>query len=103
MYHSGFFFTSLYVIIQGAGGKDMDKNKKVSFDIIVYSMMIVAVIYAIVQSLLGHNNEIYYKLILGIWILLAVVLSDFVEPMINRTFEEFSGRQMYRYMLCTYL
>ena len=54
MYHSGFFFTSLYVIIQGAGGKDMDKNKKVSFDIIVYSMMIVAVIYAIVQSLLGH-------------------------------------------------
>ncbi len=98
MYHSGFFFTSLYVIIQGAGGKDMDKNKKVSFDIIVYSMMIVAVIYAIVQSLSGHNNEIYYKLILGIWILLAVVLSDFVEPMINRTFEEFSGRQMYRYM-----
>ena len=76
----------------------MDKNKKVSFDIIVYSMMIVAVIYAIVQSLSGHNNEIYYKLILGIWILLAVVLSDFVEPMINRTFEEFSGRQMYRYM-----
>ena len=38
----------------------MDKNKKVSFDIIVYSMMIVAVIYAIVQSLSGHNNEIYY-------------------------------------------
>ena len=35
----------------------MDKNKKVSFDIIVYSMMIVAVIYAIVQSLSGHNNE----------------------------------------------
>lgn len=76
----------------------MDKNKKVSFDIIVYSMMIVAVIYAIVQSLLGHNNELYYKLILGIWILLAVVLSDFVEPTINRTFDEFSRKQMYRYM-----
>ena len=77
----------------------MDKNKKFSFDIIVYSMMIVAVIYAIVQSLSGHNNEIYYKLILGIWILLAVVLSDFVEPMINRTFEEFSGRQVYIFVI----
>lgn len=92
----------------------MDKNKKVSFDIIVYSMMIVAVIYAIVQSLSGHNNEIYYKLILGIWILLAVVLSDFVEPMINRTFEEFQEdrctdiwhmrlRMRHHIWLCTYL
>ena len=34
MYHSGFFFTSLYVIIQGAGGKDMDKNNNTALAVV---------------------------------------------------------------------
>ena len=76
----------------------MSRKEKKSFDIIVYAMMIIAVIYAIVQSVLGNNQELYFKLILGIWILAAVVLSDFVEPAVNREFDMMGEAELKKYL-----
>lgn len=66
----------------------MKKEAKINlFDVIVYSMMVVAVIYIIIQTILGNNNELSFKITLGIWILAAVVVSDFVEPLVNKVFD----------------
>lgn len=66
----------------------MKKEAKINlFDIVVYSMMVVAVIYIIIQTILGNNSELSFKITLGIWILAAVVVSDFVEPLVNRVFD----------------
>lgn len=75
----------------------MNGKEKASFDVIVYSMMIVAVVYAIVQTMLGRNNEMAFKLILGVWILIAVTLTDFVEPMVNKSFDNMSSRKIKQY------
>ena len=75
----------------------MEKSKRISLDIIVYLMMIIAVIFATVQSLLGHNNDTAFKLILGIWILSAVIISDFVEPVINKSFHAMDSDMIKKY------
>ena len=76
----------------------MSRKEKKSFDIIVYAMMILAVIYAIVQSVLGNNQELHFKLTLGIWILAAVVISDFVEPMVNREFDAMNEQELKKFL-----
>lgn len=77
----------------------MDKEEKVSFDLIIYAMMIVGVVYAIIQSLLGNNNEFHFKLTLGIWILAAVILTDYVEPAINKEFDSMSSKKIGHYVI----
>lgn len=75
----------------------MDNKEKTSFDVIVYSMMIVAVVYAIVQTMLGRNNELTFKILLGLWILIAVTLTDFVEPMVNKSFDNLTSGKIKQY------
>lgn len=75
----------------------MNGKEKKSFDVIVYSMMIVAVVYAIVQTMLGHNNDISFKIILGLWILIAVTLTDYVEPMVNKSFDDMTSVKIKQY------
>lgn len=75
----------------------MNNREKASFDVVVYSMMIVAVIYAIVQTLLGNNNRMSFKIVLGLWILIAVTLTDFVEPMVNKSFDKMSSLKIKQY------
>ncbi len=64
----------------------MTGKKRISFDIITYIMMILAVIYVVIQSVSGNNNRLYFKILLGIWILAAVVLNDYAEPALNGDF-----------------
>ena len=47
-------------------------------DIIVYGMMIAAVVYVIVQCILGNNDALYFKIVLGIWIVVAVAVADYI-------------------------
>lgn len=68
------------------------------FDIIIYSMMAIAVLYVLIQTKIGNNNEMYYKISLGIWIIAALVINDFVEPKVRGRFE-----QMKEYKLQIYL
>ena len=77
----------------------MDKKEKRSFDIIVYSMMIVAVIYAVIQTILGNNHELHYKLVLGLWILAAVTLNDFIDPMVTGKFDTIREDRIKYFML----
>lgn len=78
----------------------MNGKEKKSFDVIVYSMMIVAVVYAIVQTMLGHNNDISFKIVLGLWILIAVMLTDYVEPMVNKSFDGMTSQKIKQYAGC---
>lgn len=75
------------------------KKKYYSFDMIIYIMMIIAVIFAIVQSMIGNNNSLGYKIALGVWILIAVVLNDFVEPFINNKFKDITTYKLGQYSL----
>lgn len=70
-----------------------------AFDIIIYTMMIAAVIYVIVQSKLGNNNSMSYKLILGAWILGAVVINDFIEPKVLGRFEGMKEYKLQMYLM----
>ncbi len=77
----------------------MKKKNDNIFDVIIYSMMIVAVIYAVVQTLLGHNNLLSYKITLGVWILASVIISDFVDPLVNKKFDKMKSYKIQSYIM----
>ena len=69
------------------------ENKSNLIDIIVYAMMVVAVVYIIVQTLLNNNGETSFKITLGLWLLGAIVISDFVEPLICEDFNNMTKKE----------
>ncbi len=69
------------------------------FDVIVYAMMIIAVIFVLIQTILGNNNSLLYKILLGIWILAAVVVNDFVEPKCKGKFNKMKEYKLQIYMM----
>lgn len=84
--------------------RNMKKESKINlFDVVVYSMMFVAVIYIIIQTILGNNNELSFKITLGIWILAAVVVSDFVEPFVNKVFDNIPFQRGMYYVIYSVL
>lgn len=78
----------------------MKKNNEKNglFDIIVYAMMIIAIVYILIQTLLENNNTFFYKISLGIWILAALVISDFVEPLYMKKFEKMKQTKIQAYI-----
>lgn len=75
------------------------ENKSNFFDIIIYGMMIVAVIYIVIQTILENNSELSFKITLGIWILTAVIINDYVEPLVNKVFDDISAKKGGMYLL----
>lgn len=75
------------------------ENRSNIFDIIIYGMMIVAVIYIVVQTILENNSELSFKITLGIWILAAVIINDYVEPLVNKVFDNISAKKGGTYLL----
>ena len=69
------------------------ENKSNFIDIIVYAMMVVAVIYIVIQTLLNNNGETSFKITLGLWLLGAIVISDFVEPLICEDFDNMMKKE----------
>lgn len=78
--------------------ENSDKKKHL-IDIIIYAMMIVAVGYIIVQTILGNNTETSFKITLGLWMLGAVIVSDFIEPLICENFNNMTGKAAAMYGL----
>ncbi len=74
-----------------------NKPETAVFDIIIYAMMIAAVVYVIVQSVMGNNGRLHFKLTLGIWILAAVAVADYAAPMAQRKLDGLGPR-----VLCLY-
>ena len=68
------------------------ENKRNFFDIIIYAMMVVAVIYIVVQTLLNNNGETSFKITLGLWILGSIIISDFVEPLVCAEFDNMTAK-----------
>lgn len=73
------------------------RSETALFDIIIYAMMIVAVLYVIVQSVMGNNNRLHFKLTLGLWILAAVVVADFIAPLVQGKFDGLNRKASYMY------
>ena len=73
------------------------KQRERIFDIIIYAMAVVAIVYVIVQTALGNNRDLSFKITLGIWILIAVIMMDFVEPFVCKRFDNLSFRKMLLY------
>lgn len=73
------------------------RSETALFDIIIYAMMVVAVLYVIVQSVMGNNNRLHFKLTLGLWILAAVVVADFIAPLIQGKFDGLNRKASYMY------
>lgn len=63
--------------------------KEKNVNLIVYAMVIVAVVYSLIQGLLGNAGTMHFKITLGIWIAAAVFVIDFVAPLVRG--ELFSG------------
>ncbi len=63
--------------------------KEKNVNLIVYAMVLVAVVYSLIQGLLGNAGTMHFKITLGIWIAAAVFVIDFVAPLVRG--ELFSG------------
>lgn len=79
--------------------KENKSSREKVFDGIIFFMMIIAAVFAIVQTALGNSQEMFFKLVLGLWILAAVVLSDFVEPYVNRKFDDMTEKSVKYYIM----
>ena len=73
------------------------KQRERLFDVIIYAMAIVAIVYIIVQTALGNNRDLSFKITLGIWIILAIIIMDFVEPFFGKRFDNISFKKMMLY------
>ena len=78
---------------------DKKKSAVGVLGILVYAMMIIAVIYVLVQAILGNNGTLAFKLILGVWILAAIVIMDFVEPMAGHRFDSLPAASLKWYIM----
>ena len=67
-----------------------NKQKEKIFDIVILAMFVVAGIYVVVQTILKNNEELSFKLTLGVWILAVVIVMDFVEPLLTGKFDNVS-------------
>lgn len=72
-------------------------------DIIVYGMMIAAVVYVIVQCILGNNDALHFKIVLGIWIVAAVAVADYIGPVLSGRISEVSDKALRLYMISSIL
>lgn len=70
-----------------------------NFNLIVYAMMVVAVIYSLVQGLLGNIGTLHFKITLGIWIVAAVAVIDFVAPLCKGELFKGSTKKNLAYIL----
>ena len=79
----------------------MEKKKSETgfCELIVYAMMLVALVYVIVQCILSNNTKLHFKITLGIWILLATVVSDFVGPMLDKRFDKVGDKAARLYLV----
>lgn len=68
------------------------------YDIIVYGMMIVAVVFIIIQTFSGQFTSLGFRVSLGAWILIAVSISDFVGPMMTHELNGYDSSQMTKYV-----
>ena len=69
-------------------------------DIIVYGMMIAAVVYVIVQCILGNNDALHFKIVLGIWL---VAVADYIGPVLSGRISEVSDKALRLYMISSIL
>lgn len=76
----------------GGTALNISDKKHNLIDIIIYSMMVVAVGYIVVHTILGNNGESFFKITLGLWMLIAIIVSDFVEPLICEDFDRMTGK-----------
>lgn len=53
------------------------------YDIVVYIMMAMAVVYVIIMAIVGKSDATTFKTILGIWIIMAVSIADFAGPSLS--------------------
>ena len=72
-------------------------------DMIVYGMMIAAVVYVIVQCILGNNDALHFKIVLGIWIVAAVAVADYIGPVLSGRISEVSDKALRLYMISSIL
>ncbi len=72
-------------------------------DIIVYGMMIAAVVYVIVQCILGNNDALHFKIVLGIWIVAAVAVADYIGPVMSGKLSGVSDKVLKLYMISSIL
>ncbi len=68
------------------------------YDIIVYGMMIVAVVFIIIQTFSGEFTSLGFRVSLGAWILIAVSISDFVGPTMTHELDGYDSGQMTKYV-----
>ncbi len=69
------------------------------FDIVIFSMLILAVIFIIVGAVQGIIGTSYFKIILGVWIVALIVINDFAEPYNMGEFDNLSMRRSRLYLL----
>lgn len=78
---------------------DNNAQEKGRYDIIIYAMMIVAVVYSVIQTILGNNNSLHFKLTLGIWIVASVAVIDIVVPRAEKIFDNKSDESLRYYLI----
>lgn len=78
---------------------DKNRNGNGIFDTIVYVMMAMAVIFVVVMSVCKMSETAVFKIILGIWIVIAIAIADFVGPLLRKRFDEVSRKAAYSYTI----
>ena len=68
-------------------------------DSIVYVLMILAVAFIVVVSIKGDNARLYFKLGLGILILVTVMIADFIGPVLGGRFDDINTAAFKNYLV----
>ena len=56
------------------------ENEKCAFDIISFAMVILGIVYVVIATLHGHNNQLSFKIVTAGFVVAFLIINDVVEP-----------------------
>ncbi len=75
------------------------EGKQILFNRITISMVVVGLAYIFAECILGKNNSYEYKIVMSIWLISYIIITNIIEPIVMKKFHDKSYNQIVNYLI----
>lgn len=73
-------------------------NEKGAFDLISFAMIVLGIVYVVIATVHGHNNNLSFKLVTAGFVTLFLIINDVVEPLYKGELKTLDRDKMNNYL-----
>lgn len=89
------FFVNIWKKFTGLFKPD---NEKGAFDLISFAMIVLGIVYVVIATVHGHNNNLSFKLVTAGFVTLFLIINDVVEPLYKGELKTLDRDKMNNYL-----